>query len=124
MISGPPLKGFIYRNGKVGPFESHLTMGAAFKLLGRLIAEPFIPRTKKEDESIHHWATRRLGEYATHYGVDPMISGIYAGDLTKLSARSCLPRFWNYEQNSGSLLRGSVSLFVSLCVCAFSSPSF
>ena len=110
MIAGPPLKGLIYQNGKVGPFESHLSVMNALRLMGRLVREPFIPRTTRDDETIYDWSMRRLGPYVTQYGIDPMISGIYAGDIKQLSMRSCLTRFWDYEQSAGSVIKGRMDL--------------
>lgn len=107
MIVGPALNGLTYHNGKVGPFEAHLGLGDVLRLAGRVLREPFVRKTTKEDESIYDWSMRRLGPYLTHYGIDPMISGIYAGDTKKLSMRSCLTKFWKWEQQHGSVIRGA-----------------
>jgi oxygen-dependent protoporphyrinogen oxidase len=39
--------------------------------------------------------------------VDPFISGIYAGDITKLSMPAVFPKLWQWEQTDGSLLIGT-----------------
>lgn len=107
MIVGPPLVGLTYHKGHIGPFESHLGFRDLMRVVGRVIREPFVRRTTKEDESIYDWSMRRLGPYLTEFGLDPMISGIYAGDIKKLSMRSCLPKFWKWEQEHGSVIRGA-----------------
>ena len=37
--------------------------------------------------------------------VQPFVSGIYAGDPDRLSARHAFPRIWEAERTTGSLLR-------------------
>ena len=110
MIVGAPAVGLTYTRGSVGPFESHPTFKETVSIIGRLIREPFIPRTKKEDESIYDWTMRRFGQYITDFGVDPLASGIYAGDIKKLSMRSCFAKYWNWEQKHGSVIRGELTL--------------
>ena len=40
---------------------------------------------------------------------DPMTLGIYAGDIRKLSLRSCFPKLDEWERNKGSIVRGLFS---------------
>ena len=40
------------------------------------------------------------------YIIDPMCRGIFAGDIKKLSVKSCLPMVYNLEENSGSIVKG------------------
>ncbi len=35
-----------------------------------------------------------------------MCRGIFAGDIKKLSIKSCLPMVYNLEENSGSIVKG------------------
>lgn len=86
------------------PF-SPLTQGCA-KALWRDLT---MPRREKEDESIHSFFSRRIGSAWTENLVDPFISGIYAGDCSRLSLKSCFPSFDEWEQQHGSLLRGAWS---------------
>ncbi len=76
----------------------------------RLMAEPFIPRCTEPDESLASFARRRLGREAYRYLIDPMASGIFAGDPERLSVRSAFPRVWELEQEFGSLIRAMFAL--------------
>ena len=40
------------------------------------------------------------------YVIDPMIRGIFAGDVRELSVQSCLPPVYLFEKNHGSLVKG------------------
>ena len=40
------------------------------------------------------------------YATEPLLSGVYGGDASNLSAESVLPRFFRYERAYGSLIRG------------------
>ncbi len=76
----------------------------------RIALEPFIAKGRDEDESLAAFAIRRLGNEAFSYLIDPMSSGIYAGDPAKLSLRSCFPRIHELEREYGSLVRAMVRL--------------
>jgi len=76
----------------------------------RILYEIFAPRGKKNDESLAEFATRRLGREAFEKLIDPMAGGIYAGDATKLSLKSCFPRIHEIETQYGSLIRGLIKL--------------
>lgn len=66
-----------------------------------------MPKRKEEDESIQAFFTRRIGLSWTERLIDPFVSGIYAGDYSHLSLKSCFPLFDQWEQQQGSLLRGA-----------------
>ena len=76
----------------------------------RIIYEILAPRTEKEDESLAEFGTRRLGREAFEKLIDPMASGIYAGDPAALSLRSCFPRIHQLESDYGSLIRAMIKL--------------
>jgi len=76
----------------------------------RILWEVFAPRGMADDESLAEFAIRRLGREAYEKLIDPMASGIYAGDSTRLSLRSCFPRIHELEQTYGSLIRAMMSL--------------
>ncbi len=77
---------------------------------GRLLYEILAPRATVEDESLASFARRRLGKEAYEMFIDPMASGIYAGDPEKLSLKSCFPRIYELERNYGSLFRALIKL--------------
>src|SRR5512147_2502287 len=69
-------------------------------------AELFIPkRTDPGDESIGAFRRRRFGNEAATYLAEPLLAGIHAGDVDRLSVRALFPRFPETEAKYGSLLR-------------------
>ena len=49
--------------------------------------------------------TRRFGREATTYLAEPLLAGIHAGDVDRLSLGALFPRFADAEQKHGSLIR-------------------
>lgn len=58
------------------------------------------------DESIRDFVVRRLGCEAYERLVEPLLTGIYAGDGAQLSIESTFPQLRAIERAHGSLLRG------------------
>lgn len=71
----------------------------------RLFTEPFRKKGPSSEESVAAFLTRRIGAEATAKLVDPIMGGIYAGDISKLSALTVMEKFKAGEQRYGSLLR-------------------
>jgi oxygen-dependent protoporphyrinogen oxidase len=72
----------------------------------RMGAELFVPPRRDEaDESIGAFMTRRFGAEATANLAEPLLAGIHAGDVDRLSMASLFPRFTNAERAYGSLIR-------------------
>jgi oxygen-dependent protoporphyrinogen oxidase len=112
-IPGNPVskKRYLVKNGKL--IAVPLGFGAFLKtdlwsMRGklRLLKEPFVKKGEEKDESVASFFERRLGREMVEYGIDPFVSGIYAGDPCRLSVRSTFPRLFNLEQDYGSLLKG------------------
>lgn len=76
----------------------------------RVLCEPLIARGGAEDESLADFARRRLGEEALKALIDPMASGVFAGNPERMSLASCFPRIREIEQRYGSLIRGMIRL--------------
>ncbi len=73
----------------------------------RVALELFIPKRKsEEDESVADFICRRFGREILDTVVQPMVGGIYTGDLQQLSARSTIGRFVDLEQKYGSVIAG------------------
>ena len=66
--------------------------------------------TNNPDETRAQFGTRRLGSEAFDRLIDPMASGVFAGDASKLSLKSCFPRINEVEMEYGSLIRGLLKL--------------
>lgn len=104
---------FIYHEGKLELLPSHpfalfsspLTKGCLLSLL----KEPFVSSSGKEDESVYEFISRRLNAKLAERLFDPFSLGIYAGDIRKLSIRSCFPLLYEWEKKKGSLTRGLFS---------------
>ena len=76
----------------------------------RLAAEVDIPPdTKRGDESIAGFVSRRLGPEAWANLVEPLITGIYGGDGAQLSLQATFPQLRALELEHGSVLRGLAS---------------
>lgn len=68
------------------------------------------PRSPEQgDESIGSFVRRRLGQNALDILAEPLMGGIYAGDVEKLSIRSTFPQLAEMEDNHGSLIRGALA---------------
>ena len=77
----------------------------------RLIAEPFIKAAPANgDESVTSFVTRRMGHEFLDYGIDALVSGIWAGDPSQLSIRYAFPKVWNLEAQYGSMIGGALRL--------------
>jgi oxygen-dependent protoporphyrinogen oxidase len=72
----------------------------------RMGMELFVPARRDEgDESIGAFMTRRFGREAAEYLAEPLLAGIHAGDVDRLSLQALFPRFTQAERKHGSLLR-------------------
>ena len=106
---------YIFRNGRMNvlPDSPAAFLGSPLlSLRGRLriMAEAIIPRGDKTDESLREFATRRLGKEGFEALIDPMASGVFAGDPARMSLVSCFPRIHELEMQYGSLIRAMIRL--------------
>jgi protoporphyrinogen/coproporphyrinogen III oxidase len=67
------------------------------------------PRPSTEDESVAAFVERHFGREAVSRLADPLLSGIYGGDATQLSAQTVLPRMVEMGRQYGSLTRGMLA---------------
>ncbi len=75
------------------------------------MGEPFAsPPPKDVDESLGDFARRRLGPEALEKLLDPMVTGIFAGDPDCMSLRSCFPMIHDLERKYGGLVKGMIAL--------------
>jgi oxygen-dependent protoporphyrinogen oxidase len=115
----PPRIAYIQRGGRLHPLPAASVLGIPtkfgpfirtrlFSWAGKLRmgAELFVPPKHDDaDESIGAFITRRFGREATTYLAEPLLAGIHAGDVDRLSVRALFPRFVEAERRHGSLLR-------------------
>ncbi|MFD2169164.1 protoporphyrinogen oxidase [Tumebacillus lipolyticus] len=79
---------------------------------GKLRAGLDLIKPKSEhqgDQSLGAFLERRLGSEVVDRLAEPLLAGIYAGDLRKLSMRATFPQYEQLEQKHGSLIRGMVA---------------
>ncbi len=73
----------------------------------RLAQEATLPPAPgTADESVAAFVSRRLGPEVYEKLIEPLMSGIYAGDGTQLSLAATFPQLRELERKHGSLLRG------------------
>ena len=116
----PPRLAYIQRGGALHPLPASSVLGIPTRLgpfvrtrlfswtaKMRMGAELFVPPRKDDsDESIGAFMTRRFGREACEYLAEPLLAGIHAGDVDRLSVKALFPRFLETERTYGSLLRG------------------
>ncbi len=77
----------------------------------RILGELFAPGPPEGvDESLGDFARRRLGPEALEKLIDPMVTGIYAGDPDRMSLESCFPLIHDLERKYGGLVKGMIAL--------------
>ena len=107
---------FVIKNGQLIQLPVSPLQFLSSKILSlpgrlRVLAEALVSKGDlSKDESLADFARRRLGREAFEYLIDPMATGIYAGDPERLSLRSCFPRIHELERDYGSLIRAMVRL--------------
>lgn len=111
---GPP---GIVRDGRVLPLPDGLRFMAPTRLLPflmspvlswtgklRAVCEGLVPRrTADGDESVSNFVSRRFGLELMEVIAQPLIGGIYAADLSRLSLQATLPMFETMERRQGSV---------------------
>ena len=67
-------------------------------------------RLRVQDETVKSFLYRRFGDFLSEdiveYLVDPLLKGVYAGNVDSLSARSIMKKFFELEQRHGSIIKG------------------
>ncbi|MCB1135096.1 MAG: protoporphyrinogen oxidase [Chlamydiia bacterium] len=84
---------------------SFLLSPFAWPLVPALARDLLTSANMDSDESVYDFACRRLGRYVAETFMDPLVLGIYGGDLRHLSVRACFTRLWEMEQQNGGLLK-------------------
>lgn len=90
---------------QIGPF---ITTGL-FSLTGKMraAADFILPKSDPaQDQSLGYFFRRRLGDEVVENLIEPLLSGIYAGDIDQMSLMSTFPQFYEVEQKYRSLVLG------------------
>lgn len=100
---------YIFKNGTLqelamNPFKFLRSSILSWRGKLRLLWEPFAKgRPTSSDESVADFITRRLGREVLTALVDPMVTGIIAGDTRQLSAAATFPKLVAMERQYKSL---------------------
>ncbi|HMF93966.1 MAG TPA: protoporphyrinogen oxidase [Vicinamibacterales bacterium] len=114
-----PRIAYIQRAGRLHPLPAASILGIPTRIRpfaetglftwrgkARMGAELFVSRRSDDiDESIGSFMTRRFGREATMFLAEPLLAGIHAGDVNRLSMKALFPRLVDAERKYGSLLR-------------------
>nr|WP_268963911.1 protoporphyrinogen oxidase [Pseudalkalibacillus berkeleyi] len=90
---------------KLSPF---VTSGL-FSMKGKARAsyDLFLPKSNTSgDQSVGAFFKRRLGNEVVENLIEPLLSGIYAGNIDQISLKSTFPQFENIESKHRSLILG------------------
>jgi protoporphyrinogen/coproporphyrinogen III oxidase len=121
-----PRTAYILRDGRLHPIAegSFLGFPLTFRALAqsslftaggklRMACEVAVSRRDgDEDESIGAFVRRRFGDEAVDYLAEPLLAGIHAGDVERLSMRALFPRLLEAERQAGSVIRALRALRV------------
>ncbi|MDZ5607126.1 protoporphyrinogen oxidase [Bacillus pseudomycoides] len=84
-----------------------------FSPIGKLRAgfDFVLPRSKHvSDQSLGEFFRRRLGNEVVENLIEPLLSGIYAGDIDQMSLMATFPQFYQVEQKYRSISLGMRNL--------------
>ena len=104
-------KRFILSHGVLHGLRPHplsLLTSGLLSPLGklRLLAEPLMPRGGHVGETVAAFARRRFGREAAARLMDPVVSGVHAGDPERLDMAACFPSVHRLEAEHGSVILG------------------
>jgi oxygen-dependent protoporphyrinogen oxidase len=114
-----PRTAFVLRRRRLVPLPEASVLGIPTRVAPFLTSELFTwpgklrmglevlvpPRPREGDESIGGFMRRRFGREAVTYLAEPLLAGIHAGDVDRLSMRSLFPRLLDAERSHGSVIR-------------------
>mgnify|MGYP001372082842 CR=1 FL=1 len=71
----------------------------------RIFKELFVKR-HNQDTSVYNFISKRFGKEFHDQFIEPFLTGVYAGDTKKMSAKHSLKLLWALEQTHGSIIKG------------------
>lgn len=90
---------------ELGPFVTTGLFSWSGKI--RAAADFILPKsTSVKDQSLGLFFRHRLGDEVVENLIEPLLSGIYAGDIDNMSLMSTFPQFYEAEQKYRSLVIG------------------
>lgn len=120
LVSNQTGQAFILKSGKLHPIPEASVMGIPTQLApilhselisedgkARVMEDLFLPPLNPENDlSVGTFFTLRLGREMVDHIISPLLSGIYAGNIDKLSLAATQPQFLNIDREYGSLIKG------------------
>lgn len=105
---------FIFSKGKLYPLPLtpyHFLKSGLMTWHGKLrvLYEVIAPKGP-QDETVSDFVIRRLGKEVLEKLIEPMCSGVFAGDPYKMSIKHSFPLIKELEQEYGSLIRAMIKL--------------
>ena len=112
--SGNAQKRFLFTKGELTVLPASPAAFLTSNILSwrgklRIAGELLAPRGPA-DETVAQFITRRLGREALERLIDPMVSGVYAGDPHTMSVTSAFPRIKELEREYGSLIKALIKI--------------
>lgn len=107
---------FVLKNGKIEPFPSGLKKMLksnlfSFSTLKAILKEPFNKsKSATDDESLAAFVERRLGKQILDDFITPFVTGIYAGDPYRMSAKYTMNLLKEAEEKHGSIIKGAFKM--------------
>lgn len=111
---------YVARRGRLVPLPDGLMMMVPTKIMP-VVRSPLLGWTTKlrmgleyfhkkpetvRERSVGQFISEHYGRETVDYLAEPLLSGVYGGDVARLSVESVLPRFVELEARYGSLTKG------------------
>ncbi len=120
LVSSTWGKSFVIAGGELYPMPGGSIIGIPtqiapfittnlFSITGKMraAADFILPRsTVTDDQSLGRFFRRRMGDEVVDNLIEPLLTGIYAGDIDQLSLMSTFPELHHIEQKHRSLIAG------------------
>ena len=108
-------KRLILKNGKWHALPSGILSALGTPLFHwkdkiKVAGEYFGKKGNYPSETLENTVKRRLGKSFLDYAIDPFVSGVYAGDPSKLITKYAFPKLYNLEEKYGGFIKGSIKL--------------
>lgn len=124
LVNNATGKSFVLVNNRLHSIPSGSMMGiptqitpfvfsGLFSPIGKVRAgfDFVLPRSKPvSDQSLGQFFRRRLGNEVVENLIEPLLSGIYAGDIDQMSLMATFPQFYQVEQKYRSISLGMRTL--------------
>lgn len=100
-----PKRAFMGVPTELKPFYQSRLLSTKAK--ARISVEPMLPKGKEaQDQSMGLFFRRRFGDELVENVLEPLLSGVYAGEIDELSLIATYPKFYEVEQQYGSVIKG------------------